>query len=175
MSWMGLTSQVTNYDWFIHETSKGVSIGRECLGHWSGKQSNLSLDILAGLGKGWRMCGNPYLGTGMVVHPDFHVGIVVHLCRVWKLEVLQDRTGCSFFYTHGSVVDDMAYLWWSLMSLSWTLMLMFNYESWTCHSLNEPCIFVQMYKCLLIPFASTRYLCVEIKSCEYAMYSRCCR
>ena len=151
MSWMGSTSQVTNYDRFIRETGKGVSVGWEYPGHWPRNKSNLLSDILARLWKGWRTWGNPYLSTGMVVRPGLHVGTVVHLYRVWKPEVLPDGTGCSFFYTHYSVEDDMAYLWWSLTLLSWTLMLMFNYETWACHSLNEPCIFMQMYKCLLIP------------------------
>jgi hypothetical protein len=29
----GVTSQVANHDWFIREIGKGVSAGRECLGH----------------------------------------------------------------------------------------------------------------------------------------------
>ena len=121
-------------------------------GTLTGHQSNLSSDIRAGLGKGWKTWGNPYSRTRVWwLVPLFHVSIVVHLYRVWKPEVLPDGTGCSFFYTHYSVEDDMAYLWWSLTLLSWTLMLMFNYETWACHSLNEPCIFMQMYKCLLIP------------------------
>ena len=33
MSWMGSTSQVTNCDWFICETTKGVALVEECLRH----------------------------------------------------------------------------------------------------------------------------------------------
>ena len=78
---MGSTSQVTNCDWFIHETGKGVCVGRECPGHWPGNQSNLSSDILAGLGKGWKSWGNPYSRIrSMVVSPVFSCGYSCTLC-----------------------------------------------------------------------------------------------
>ena len=50
-----------------------------------GIQLNLSCGIRAGLGKGWKVCDNPYShARGRWLVPSFHVGIVVHLCRVLK-------------------------------------------------------------------------------------------
>ena len=148
---MGETSLVANHDRLIHDTSKGDGIGRECPGHWPGNRSNLLLDILARLGKGWRRWGNPYPGTGMVVRLGLRVGTVVHLCRVWDGIIRLFLLSIPMVVLMMKLDDDMAYLWWSLTLLSLTLLLMFNYESWAYHSFNEPYAFIQLYKCLLIP------------------------
>ena len=109
MSWMGLISQVTNCDLFNHETGKRVGVSREYLGHWLGNHSNLSCGTQAGLGKGWKAWGNHYLGMGMVVGPDFHVGTVVHLCRVLKAwsPLGRNYSVVLSFYTQGRMNDGL--------------------------------------------------------------------
>jgi hypothetical protein len=92
MSQMGSTSQVL--------ITTGLSMKLVRGWHQSGMsrtltrhESNLSLDVWAGLGKGWKMWGNPYSHRRVWwLVLSFRVGIVVHLCRVWKLEVLRDGT-----------------------------------------------------------------------------------
>ena len=142
MSWMGSTSQVTSCDLFIHETSKGVGVSRECPGHWPGNCSNLSCDTRARLGKGWKAWGNPYSRVGVWRFiPSFHVDIVVHLCRVLKAWSLSGRNHSVVltFYTHGSVDDGLWALWLyddtftSMSSIAW-------------HTLNEHHYFPHSYK-----------------------------
>jgi hypothetical protein len=92
MSQMRSTSQVTNRDRFIRETGKGVASIRN-VRDIDGHLLNLSLDVRGRLGKGWKTWGNPYSRTRVWwLVPSFHVGTVVHLCSVWKSEVLRDRT-----------------------------------------------------------------------------------
>jgi hypothetical protein len=144
-------------------------------------QSNLSSDTWAGLGKGWKTWGNPYPHTRVWwLVPFFRVGTTIHLCRVWKPEVLRDGTIRLFLLSIPMVVlmmnldDDMNYICWSLISLSWTFNANTSNNGFIACHLRKPYAFMQMYKCLIILFASTKYLCVGINSCEYAMYSRCC-
>jgi hypothetical protein len=72
-------------------------------------RSNLSSDILAGLGKGWRREATLTCRSGMEVCPVLRVDTVVHLCRVLKAWSLSGRnySVVPTFYTHCSVVDGL--------------------------------------------------------------------
>jgi hypothetical protein len=125
----------------------------------------------AGLGKGWRTWGNTYYRTWcMVVSPVYRVGIVVHLCRVLKA---WSPSGQNYlivlsFYTHGGSMNNGLYE--HLVTMINALILM---SSITCHILNEHHCFTHLYKYLIITLFIHQILYVGIKSCEYAMYSRC--
>ena len=120
-------------------------------------QSNLSSDIRAGLGKGWKMWGNPYPRAWVWwLVPFFRVDTVVHLCKVLKAWSPSGRTllVVPTFYTHGSVMTQMCwgvYICWSLILLSWTFNANASSNEFIACHLRNPYAFMQMYKCLLIP------------------------
>ena len=126
MSRMGSTSQVTNCNRIIHETGKGVCVSRECPGHLLGNQSDLSSDILAGLGKCWKLWGNSYSRIQrMVVSFVFPCG---YSCTLYAESFENLKSFGTKPVVPSSIpnvvlmmkLDDMNYICWTLILLPWT-------------------------------------------------------
>jgi hypothetical protein len=145
----------------------------------TGHQSNLSWNIWADLGKGWKTWGNPY-----IMHKVWWLGpfflmdtSCTPLQSVESLKSLgMDPLVVLTFYTNGSVMNR---LWWdvymsgSFILLSWRVNTS-NNELIACHLRNTKCFSTNVQ----IPdntLAPTKYLYVGIKSCKYEMYSWCYR
>ena len=79
-----------------------------------------------------------------------------------------DHSVVLTFYTHGSIDDDYAHF--GYMMNTFTSML-----SISCHILDELDCFPHSHKYPIITLCIHQILCVGIKPCEYAMYSRCSR
>jgi hypothetical protein len=112
MSQMGSTSQVTNRDRFIHETGKGVaSIGN--VQDIDGHLLNLSLDVRARLGKGWKTWGNPYSRTRVwwLVRPFMWVQLYTSVVFESLKSFGTEPFSCSYFLYPCSVVNEL----WALM------------------------------------------------------------
>ena len=168
MSWMGSTSQVTNYDWFIRETGKGVVSVRNV---WYIVQELVESFIEH---SGWirerlEIVRQPlFQGSRIWMLVPTSVWVQLYTStESWKPGLPRDGTIWLFFLSIPMIAWTMDYEHFVIMMNTFSSML-----SIACHNINEHHCFPHLYKYLISTLCIHQILYVGIKSCEYTMYSR---